>query len=354
MEGVVPRLRLGWAILIVIVGCTSGSKLTPSNAESSPVAASPAQSADASAGIVPWSSETPRPFVTPAPTQLPDAAPCRVDQVSAGVAGWQGATGSMLGGFLIWNTSGEPCRLTGRPSIAIRDATGHRLAVTNVPSPEPPVLPIVLPANQPAPVLFEEAPGGLARVTIQWFNWCGADPPAPMSLAITLPEGGVLQAPVVTGGVPRCDEASTDSSVSVAAFDATPRPSPSDPPVVPAEALKVTLDVPDHGAAGQTLHYVVTLTNPTAFPIGLRPCPAYMERINSVGGGVAVDYVLDCAAVPTIAPGASVRFAMELAIPASMPASDKAAIVWSLDPYSSEGFPPRPPAEKLPIRIIVP
>jgi hypothetical protein len=45
---------------------------------------------------------------------------------------------------------------------------------------------------------------------------------------------------------------------------------------------------------------------------------------------------------------------MELDIPASLPASDDAAIVWSLDPYYSEGFPPRSPAQKLRIRIVSP
>lgn len=351
-----PRLRLAWAILIVIGGCSSSvsqASSKPGPGTASAVAA-PTQNTAPSADIVPWSSETPQPFITPAPTEPPDAAACRVDQVSAGVAGWQGATGSMAGGFLIWNTSQEPCRLAGRPSIAIRDASGQELAVTNVPAPEPPVLPIVLPAKQPAPVLFEEAPAGLAQVTIQWFNWCGADPAEPMSLAITLPEGGVLQAPVVMGGVPRCDEASTGSSLSVAAFDAAPGPSPSDPPAVPAEALEVSLEVPDQATAGQTLHYVVVLTNPTTSPIDLRPCPAYMERVNAPGGGVAVDYILDCAGVPTIAPGATIRFAMQLDIPASIPASDEAAIVWSLDPFSSEGFPPRPPDVKQQIRIVVP
>jgi hypothetical protein len=292
--------------------------------------------------------------MTPAPPPPTDAAPCRVDQVTAGVAGWQGATGSMLGGFLIWNTSSEPCRLAGRPAIAIIDHAGHRLEVINVPYPDPSVWPILLQAHQPAPVIQAEAPGGLVSVMIQWFNWCGAEPAEPLRLAITLPEGGVLNAPVVMGGVPRCDEASAGSSISVAPFDATPGPSPSDPPAVPAEALKVALEVAGQATAGQTLHYVARLTNPTTHLIDLRACPAYSERINSVGGEIAAVYLLDCAGVQTIAPGVSVRFAMQLEIPASIPASDEAALVWSLDPYYSEGFPPRPPAEKVKIRIIAP
>src|SRR2546422_11200053 len=117
-------------MVIVIDGCASGVGQTTSNPRTgtSSASASPPQSAAPSVDIVPWSPETPQPPMPPAPTEPPDAAPCSVDQVAAGVAGWQGATGSMLGGFLIWNTSSEPRRRTGRPPTAIRDATGHRPA----------------------------------------------------------------------------------------------------------------------------------------------------------------------------------------------------------------------------------
>ena len=50
----------------------------------------------------------------------------------------------------------------------------------------------------------------------------------------------------------------------------------------------------------------------------------------------------------------AVTLAVELDIPASLPASDDAGIVWSLDPYHGEGFPPRSPAQKLRIRIVSP
>jgi hypothetical protein len=177
-----------------------------------------------------------------------------------------------------------------------------------------------------------------------------------LSLAITLPEGGVVHTSVLAMGAetPRCDTPSAGSSVTVGALGVTPGPAPTDPPAVPAETLVVALEVPDHATAGQTLRYVAILTNPTSNPIALSPCPAYQERINGTGAGVVADYILDCASAPTIAAGASVRFAMELIIPASLPASDVAAIVWSLDPYHSEGWTPRPPVMKLPIRIVSP
>ena len=346
------RLRHAWSVLIVVAGCTSGAGPTTSIA-SPPSLASSASSETPSAIVIAWSSETPSPFVTPPPIELPDAPACRVDQVSAGLAGWQGATGSMLGGLELWNTSGEPCRLAGQPSVAILDAAGHRLDVTDAPGTNQTARPLVLPADQRAPVANEEAPEGLASVMLQWFNWCGIPPLAPMSLTIELPEGGVLHTPV-TGGIPRCDAPDAGSSITVGAFEPTPEPAPTDPPAIPAEALEVRLEVPDHVTAGQTLDYVVVLTNPTSNPVVLSPCPTYQERINSVGGGVVADYVLDCASVPKIAAGASVRFAMKLDIPASVPASDVAAIVWSLDPYYSEGSSPRSPTQKLPIRILAP
>lgn len=348
------RLRLMSAALLLVAGCSAGASPSASNQATWPAFASPMPSAPASPAIVAWSSATPLPYITPAPTLPPEASPCQADQVSAGLAGWQGATGSMLGGFLIWNTSAEPCRLAGRPSVAIFDQAGHRLKVTDVPFPSTAVEPIVLLADQPVPVLNEEAPEGLGTVTVQWFNWCVTSPIEPLSLVITLPSGGVLHAPVVMGGTPRCDAPSAGSTMSVGNFDVTAGPSPSDPPTIPAEGLKVTLEVPDRATVGQTLYYVVILTNPTTSPIDLRPCPAYVERINSVGDWVVADYILDCIGVPRIAPGVSVRFAMELDLPASLPPSDKAAIVWSLDPFYSEGFPPRGPAIKVPIRIVAP
>lgn len=347
------RPRVAWSVLIFIAGCASGVGSTPPGVASPPASASPAPSPSPSAADIAWSSETPRPFLTPAPTQLPDARPCRADQLSA-FAGWEGATGSMLGSFLVWNTSPEPCRLAGVPSVAFVDAAGHRLKVTDVPDARVAARPLVLSAGQRAPVLHEEAPAGLASVTFQWFNWCGSLPAGPLRMAITLPEGGVVRTPGVVGGSPRCDAPTAGSSLTVVAFEATLGPGPTDPPPVPAEPLDVSLEAPDQVTAGQTPHYVAVLTNPTSVPIALRPCPAYMERVNSAGGPVVADYLLACASVPIIAPGASVRFAMELDIPASLTASDGAALVWTLDPYHSAGFSPRPPGQKVPIRIVAP
>ena len=354
-EGEINRALITWVVLIVVAGCTSTASPVATSPPSPSASTLPRASASSPMSIVPWSSATPEPFVTPAPTNAPAANGCKVEDVSAS-AGLGGASGSMLGWVLLWNTSREPCALTGQLSVAIFDGPGHRLKIKGIPDPDPVAGPIVLPASQSAPVLGRDPQAGLASVEFQWSNWCATPPRGPLSLAITLPEGGVLDTPVVEIGseAPRCDVSSADSTVSIGPLGVTPGPAPSDPPPVPAEALRVALVVADHATAGQTLHYVAILTNPTSNPIALSPCPAYQERINAAGGGVVADYVLDCSPAPTIGAGASVSFAMELAVPASLQAFDGAALVWTLDPYVSEGGAPRPPNVKLPIRIVEP
>jgi hypothetical protein len=98
----------------------------------------------------------------------------------------------------------------------------------------------------------------------------------------------------------------------------------------------------------------VALTNPSANAIALSPCPPYRASLVSPGGLISADYVLDCVAVPSIGPGETRRFAMELAIPASQTPTAAAALVWELDPYYSQGFPPRGPAQKVTLRIVAP
>lgn len=357
------RLAIG-PVVFLVAGClatggTKGGSPATTGLLASPT---PTPSSQGVAMIVPWSSATPAPPPTPTAPPTPDAPTCRADQLAAGDAGWGGATGSLLGGFLVWNTSASPCRLLGSPSVVIVDGAGRSLKVADVTVPNPSAKPIVLGPRQSAPAFGLEPASGLASETLQWFNWCGASPKGPLSLAVTLPEGGVLHLPVVVNGettfvapsTPRCDEPTIPSTVTVSAFEETPGPSPTEPLAVPAEGLRVALEVPDQATAGAALHYVAALTNPTASAISLTPCPAYRESLVTASGQLAVDYLLDCAAVPSIGPGQTVRFAMEFEIRSSQPSTDQAALVWELDPFHSEGFLARQPAQKVGIRIVAP
>lgn len=356
------RLVIGSAVLLV-AGCVA-TVSTPSTgpatneppASPSPMSTTPV--ASDVARIVPWSSETPVPPATATATPVPGAAACRADQLAAGSAGWGGATGSLLGRFLVWNASDSPCRLKGLASVAIVDAAGRSLNVIESTAAGPPAQPIVLGSRQSAPALDQEPPRGLASETFQWFNWCAASPKGPLSLAVTLSESGVLRLPVASPGgdasAPRCDDAAAPSTLTVSEFEETRGPSPTEPPAVPAEGLRLALEVPDQATAGQAFHYVAALTNPSASAIPLSPCPTYRESLVTPSGQVALDYVLDCAAVASIGPGQTVRFAMVFEIPRSQPPTDKAALIWEFDPYYSESFMPRSPAQKAAVRIVAP
>jgi hypothetical protein len=320
------------------------------------IATVPSSSPDA--GIIPWSSE--KPASTPQPTVAPirDAAACRLDQIAAGNAGWGGATGSLLGGFLVWNTDSSPCQIQGVPAVAIVDAAGRALKVSTVTARSSPAQGIVLGSRQSAPALHQEPPPGLASETLQWFNWCGTTPKGPLSLAVTVTGAALLRLPIVFAGgdtsAPRCDDPTAPSTMTVAPFEETPGPSPTQPPAVPAEGLRLTLQIPDEAKAGGALHYIAALTNPTASTIPLSPCPSYRESLVTPTGDLTKDYVLDCLAMPSVGPGETKRFAMALEIPSSQLPTADAALVWELDPYYSEGFPARGPAQKVGLRIVAP
>jgi len=357
------RLAIG-PVAFLVAGCLAmgGTQGSPPATTGLLATPTPTPSSQGVAAIVPGSCAAPAPPPTPAAPATPDAPACRADQLAAGHAGWGGATGSLLGGFLVRNTSASSCRLLGLPSVVIVDGAGRPLKVAAVTVPNPEAKPIVLGPRQSAPAVGLEPASGLGSETLQWFNWCGASPKGPLSLAVTLPEGGVFQLPVVdnveTTSVapitPRCDAPAMPSTVTVAAFEETAGPSPTEPPAVPAEGLRLALEVPDQATAGAALHYVAALTNPTASAISLTPCPAYRQSIVTASGQLAVDYLLDCAAVTSIGPGETVRFAMEFEIPSSQPQTDQAALVWELDPVQSEGFLARQPAQKVAIRIVAP
>jgi Protein of unknown function (DUF4232) len=358
------RIALGWSV-VLIAGCVAPAQAPTTGPAGAKPSGSPSPTlttapSEAVAAMVPWSSATPpAPPATPPATLAPDAPICRANELAGG-AGWGGATGSLLGGLLVWNASASPCRLDGVPSIAILDATGRALKVKEATAPGSPAGPIVLGPLQPAPVLNQEAPAGLASDTFQWFNWCAPAPVGPLRLAVTLPAGGVLTVPVKSNGStggptsPRCDEAAAPSTMTVSAFEATPGPSPSEPPAVPAESLRLALEVPDEATTGTALKYVVALTNPTAGAISLTPCPAYRESLVTPSGQFSVDYLLDCTEAPSIGPGQTVRFAIELQVPRAQPPTDQAALIWELDPYYSEGFLARQPAQKVVVRIVTP
>lgn len=98
----------------------------------------------------------------------------------------------------------------------------------------------------------------------------------------------------------------------------------------PASRLRTTISrVPLTAAAGDTVSYAVTLTNPTSTAISLDTCPSYQEGIKGQPSSVHT-YRLNCGSVTRIGPHSSVSFAMQLPLPEGL-APGAAVLDWKLN-----------------------
>lgn len=96
-------------------------------------------------------------------------------------------------------------------------------------------------------------------------------------------------------------------------------------------ALEVGIEAPSTARLGQTLRYVVTLHNPTGAAVALEPCPTYGHTIVGPDRPYSTSLKLNCA-VARIPAGGSVRFAMELTVPATV-GTGLGRLEWRLGGY---------------------
>ena len=281
--------------------------------------------------------------MTPTAT-LPPGVGLRADQCRPEHAGSQARRDRCSAGPHLEHEC-RPCRLTGRPSV--RSSTGRPPSdVIDVPISSPAVQPIVLSAHQPVPMLYEDVLEGSARSwsVVRLVSYVAVEP---LSLAITLPTGGVLHAPVVIGSTPRvtphpparrCPLETRRHGCAVAERSARrprrgaprrPR-GPSSGDCRPDPPLRRDLDEPDCEPDKTRTVPGVHRTDQQRRRLGrVRLHPRLQRRADDCPGCQRA--VRDGAGVSSV-----------------LPPSDKAAIVWGLDPYCGEGFPPRSPAATVP------
>jgi hypothetical protein len=316
-----PRPWLALPGLLLLAGCSS---LAPFITQ---------------AETVPWAAETPGP--SPSPTAVPIPAgtqQCDISEltVSAALTGASGTVGGDLT-FALAPTTDRPCLLSGAPaSVTIEDAgTGKVLATKYAASSRSG--PGDSAVQHAPPVLLE--PGTPAATLVIWSNWCGPledvrfvvrmspDPAAPRAISNAV------------GQLPRCDDASAPSALSGYAFRV--------PEVLPVQ-FDVQLALPATASPGNPLDYSVTLTNVDSRPLVLQPCPEYMESLElpKPPGPHVERWVLNCAALPDqISPGAYVRLAMRIDVPADAPLG-ATSVSWMLVTPAADG------AADAPIKIV--
>lgn len=166
--------------------------------------------------VIPWLDEHP----VKASAEPLLAPPCRSVELRAHLF-LQGATGSLVGGIRLTNTSTTACSLVGWPHVSF---TGQAAGATRwqvkriAASPEP----LDMLADPPGS-LRALAPGKSAGLSLFWSNWCGpGSHPAggsgtpPNGVKVSLTSGTSLIVPLVHA--PRCDAPQYPSKLLVSPF----------------------------------------------------------------------------------------------------------------------------------------
>ncbi len=257
------------------------------------------------------------PIVLRSPPYSTGARPCRPAGLSVahGKPGY--ATGNSNVEVYLTNRSATACWLHGYPAVAGVAADGT-----------------VTPLHGRHGSFFG-SPGPSANITpgqTAAINISGGDNCTPAlagehqvypELLIGLPAGGTVGVHG-TGFDAIC-------GVSVSPFGV-----PADQPQGPAPSpLTARITAGPTARAGTDFIYLVTLTNPTAKPFPLRPCPSYAEFLGGLTGPGAttsylVRYYLNCRTVQAIPAHGSVTYQMKLPLPSGLPAGLYSKLDWQI------------------------
>jgi Domain of unknown function (DUF4232) len=310
-------------------------------------------------GTVPWVNAPainpdvplhPPPAIGPTCTagQLRGVLPTWVSGQQSNDGGMDPLTAASLHGWVnLTNISSRPCTLEGVPAVTLMSRgipvnVSYGQFGTNV------AAKVGLP------------PHGAANFRIDWgAPYCpgrrgpfpGPPDRGPFSLRATV-NGVTLHIAVLSTASPGClDDTGPDPTTSsvatspiepTAVIPGTPPPGESSP----LRLLRATAqDYPSQIAPGQLLKFVITLANPTSAPVSLAetPPPAYMVEAFCLGTstGPAINfyrnYSLNNRAQPVVRAHGSVRFAMELAIPASGCGTKRLTITWQFPIFIPQG-----------------
>ena len=258
------------------------------------------------------------PIVLRSPPYSTGARPCRPADLSVSHGELGYATGHANVEVYLTSHSATACWLDGYPAIAGVAANGtvnllHAQHGSFFGSPGPS-------ANI--------KPGQAAAINISVWDSCalalGGEHRVYPELVIGLPGGGTVGV-LRTGFDAIC-------GVSVSAFGV-----PADQPRGPAPSpLTARITAGPTARAGTDFGYLVTLTNPTARPFSLRPCPSYAEFLGGLTGPGATNsslvryYYLNCGTVRAIPAHGSVTYQMKLPLPSGLPAGFYSKVDWQI------------------------
>lgn len=278
------------------------------------------------------------PVPTPDPRKLAAALPaCRASQLTGDLSPSGGGAGTEVYRSQITSRSDSVCALRGYPQTLFGETTTGTVVRLR---PEWLAGGSAYVSDQPAVL----PPGGSAGIAFLTGDSCftpGSVTSSFSALVIGLASGDVVARTTGGAAVFPCGLAETPFARWVEG-EGGPDTSPG------RLGLLATLPSSFSVTPGQRrLDYLLTLTNPTEHPIGLRPCPSYTESftldlINGVKGlGVRTlsiaSFRLNCSAAPEIAAEGSVTFDMRLALPATLGQVSGGSLLWRLNVIDGTG-----------------
>lgn len=277
-----------------------------------------------------------------------DEAGFGASAAGAAVSGERAAGAAVLAGgdrFARWRSQSAERWLGAVLAAGVADGlvTGAASSKTKLQVKELPRAPAPLDVlADPPGSLRALAPGKSASVSLWWSNWCGpgsvptgSPGTPPDGLELGLAGGTSLVVPLAQA--PRCDAPQSPSLLSVGPFAPTERhpPASSRLPlravIVGARPVQVKPGLRAFRVYRDALlRYEVEVTNTgmRVFRFAGSSCPVYIEQVVP---GLQQVYVLNCRPAGTLAPGATVLFAMQLRIPSDARLGNT-SLTWELAP----------------------
>ncbi len=266
-------------------------------------------------GVVPWLDHPLPLYRVPPPRTIPyrtSAPACRALQLRVTQGRGGAAAGTFYERVVFTNVATTTCLLRGYPTISAVGPNGVRQQLRSWRHDHG--VDALVPADIP--------PGKHVLLDLRSGDQCY---PAAhyRSPVFTFPHVGSIAAGDRFGLLVFCDLAWSNvglplREVSVSTIPGTP------------STLELKLRVPAMVRAGSPLGYVVTLHNPTATTVVLKPCPGYTQGLYASGLVVRGSFELNCAAAHSIPAGGHMRLDMRLALPKRAKAGF-AKLGWSLD-----------------------
>jgi hypothetical protein len=193
MRTSLPAATLAGGVLIVaivaVAGVLAGRSSPPSDPGAAPSASAARSAPVAIASVAPSAEPSTAPTTAPTspPTPEPTVGPCDPAVLATRVTSWEGAAGSRIANVELINHGKIDCLLEARAHPQLVDADGG----------------VLIDGKDPATTaVLTLVPGQKVTTLVSASNYCGSDPPLPMSVAFVLGDGRRI----VADPAPRADE----------------------------------------------------------------------------------------------------------------------------------------------------